>query len=486
MKSVVQNQRNTNQRSSNRYLALVFLSLAQFIVVLDSSIVNIALPSIGNDLLLHTDTLSWIIVAFVVPLGGLLLLGGRLADRFGHRRIFMVGAIGIMLGSAMAGLSTSIEMLLVARAIQGVSAAFLSPAALALVTMLFTEPKERAKALGIWGIVAGIGSGAGVLLGGVLISMFGWSSVFFINVPIALLIIVSIPILVTKDTKTKNMKTDVLGAVTVTAGLLAFITAFSAGEQVEMMTMLILILIGIVLLIAFVFIEKRAKGPLVPFSIFRNASVTKGNVAMLLLGGAAIGLFFGLSVYMQNVLEYDALTTGLAQLPLVVALIIGAGMVPVVMEQIGIERTLVFSLLLFSTGLIWLSFAPSNASFMVHLLGPTLVVGVGVGASLVASTTLAVDGVAQREKGLAGGLVNSSQQIGGALGITILIILSSTRTDSLISQGDNMADALTGGFSWVFIGGAVFAIIGALLVIIAQRKAHTPSARSSVANQESQ
>ncbi|GAB2541596.1 DHA2 family efflux MFS transporter permease subunit [Gracilibacillus alcaliphilus] len=391
-----------------------------------------------------------------------------------------------MLGSAMAGLSTSIEMLLVARAIQGVSAAFLSPAALALVTMLFTEPKERAKALGIWGIVAGIGSGAGVLLGGVLISMFGWSSVFFINVPIALLIIVSIPILVTKDTKTKNMKTDVLGAVTVTAGLLAFITAFSAGEQVEMMTMLILILIGIVLLIAFVFIEKRAKGPLVPFSIFRNASVTKGNVAMLLLGGAAIGLFFGLSVYMQNVLEYDALTTGLAQLPLVVALIIGAGMVPVVMEQIGIERTLVFSLLLFSTGLIWLSFAPSNASFMVHLLGPTLVVGVGVGASLVASTTLAVDGVAQREKGLAGGLVNSSQQIGGALGITILIILSSTRTDSLISQGDNMADALTGGFSWVFIGGAVFAIIGALLVIIAQRKAHTPSARSSVANQESQ
>lgn len=486
MKSVVQNQRNINQRSSNRYLALIFLSLAQFIVVLDSSIVNIALPSIGNDLLLHTDTLSWIIVAFVVPLGGMLLLGGRLADRFGHRRIFMVGTVGIMLGSAMSGLSTSIEMLLVSRAIQGVSAAFLSPAALALVTMLFTKPKERAKALGIWGIVAGIGSGAGVLLGGVLISMFGWSSVFFINVPIALLIIVSIPILITKDTKTKNMKTDVLGAVTVTAGLLAFITAFSAGDQVEMMTMLILILIGIVLLTAFVFIEKRAKDPLVPFSIFLNASVAKGNVAMLLLGGSAIGLFFGLSVYMQNVLEYDALTTGLAQLPLVTALIIGAGMIPVVVEQIGIERTLVFSLLLFAAGLIWLSFAPSNASFMVHLLGPTLVVGVGVGASLVASTTLAVDGIAQREKGLAGGLVNSSQQIGGALGITILIILSSIRTDSLISQGDSMTDALTGGFSWVFIGASVFAIIGALLVIITQRKAHTSSVRASVANQKSQ
>ena len=486
MKSEAQNQRNINQRSSNRYLALVFLSLAQFIVVLDSSIVNIALPSIGNDLLLHTDTLSWIIVAFVVPLGGMLLLGGRLADRFGHRRIFMVGAVGIMLGSAISGLSTSIEMLLVARAIQGVSAAFLSPAALALVTMLFTEPKERAKALGIWGIVAGIGSGAGVLLGGVLISMFGWSSVFFINVPIALLIIVFIPILIIKDTKTKNMKTDVLGGVTVTAGLLALITAFSAGDKVEMMTMLILILIGIVLLTAFVFIEKRAKDPLVPFSIFRNASVAKGNIAMLLLGGAAIGLFFGLSVYMQNVLEYDALTTGLAQLPLVIALIIGAGMVPVVMEQIGIERTLIFSLLLFAFGLIWQSFAPSNASFMVHLLGPTLVVGVGVGASLVASTTLAVDGVAQREKGLAGGLVNSSQQVGGALGITILIILSSIRTDSLVTQGDSMADALTGGFSWVFIGAAVFAIIGALLVIITQRKAHTSSRRASVANQELQ
>lgn len=479
MGNIHRNESHLHGRSKNRYLALVFLSLAQFLVVLDASIVNIALPSIGSDLLLNTDVLSWVIVAFVVPFGGLLLLGGRLADRFGHRNMFMVGAIGFLLGSGLAGSSTSIEILLIARAIQGASAAFLSPAALALVTLLFTEPKERAQALGIWGIVAGIGSGAGVLLGGILTTMFGWSSIFFINVPIGLVIVVLIPVLIDKDTKTKTMKTDVLGAATVTAGLVAFITALSAGDQIEMTTMLILFLLGIVLLVAFVIIEKRAKDPLVPFSIFRNASVVKGNVSMLWLGGAAIGLFFGISVYMQMVLEYDALATGLAQLPLVLALVMGAGLVPAVMNQIGIERTLVGSLLIFAAGLLWLSFAPSDASFLHHLLGPSLVIGVGVGASLVASTTLAVDGVSQSEKGLAGGLVNSSQQIGGALGIIILIILSSVRTDALTSQGHSMADALTGGFSWVFIGAAVFAVIGALFVIIVQRKGHTP-AHSSI------
>ncbi len=310
MKSVVQSPQNTNQRSSQRWLALVFLALAQFLVVLDSSIVNIALPSIGNDLLLNTDTLTWVITAYIVPMGGLLLLGGRLADRFGHRRIFMLGVIGFIVGSTAAGVSSSIEWLLFSRAIQGASAGFLAPSALALVTLLFTEPEERAKALGIWGVVAGLGSGVGVLLGGILTSLLGWAAIFFINVPLGILVIATIPKLITKDSPSKNKKTDVLGAVTVTAGLGALVTALSAANQVNVTTMLSLAVVGIALLISFIYIEKRTKEPLLPFSIFQNTSVTRGNLAMLLLGGATIGLFFGISVYMQSVLQYDALTTG--------------------------------------------------------------------------------------------------------------------------------------------------------------------------------
>lgn len=462
--------KETSQRSLHRWWALVILALAQFLIILNSSVVNIALPSIGDELLLSTDTLSWVLTAYVVPFGGLLLLGGRLADRFGHRRIFMVGVIGFILASAVAGLSNSIEWLLISRTIQGVSAAFLAPSALALVTLLFTESEERAKALGIWGIVAGLGSGVGVFLGGVLISLFGWSAVFFINVPVGILVIVAIPLLVTKDSKAQNMKTDVAGAVTVTAGLVAIVAALQIANQVDWVITFILILIGITLLITFIFIEKRTKAPLVPLSLFRNASVTKGNLAVLLLGGASIGLFYGLSVYMQSVLEYDAFTTGLAQLPLVVALIVGAGLVPAVMNRMGTEKTLVLSLVVFAVGLIWLSYAPSNASFIIHLLGPTIVLGAGAGGAQVSSIALAVSGVPKREEGLAGGLVNSSQQIGGAVGITILVILSAIRTDSLTSTGHSMEDALTGGFSWIFIGSAIFAIASALLIIFVQRK----------------
>lgn len=296
------------------------------------------------------------------------------------------------------------------------------------------------------------------------------AAIFFINVRLGILVIATIPKLITKDSPSKNKKTDVLGAVTVTAGLGALVTALSAANQVSVTTMLSLAVVGIALLISFIFIEKRTKEPLLPFSIFQNTSVTRGNLAMLLLDGATIGLFFGISVYMQSVLQYDALTTGLAQLPLVGALIVSAGMIPIAMNQFGIERSLVVSLLLFAVGLIWLSFAPSNASFTIHLLGPTIVIGLGLGGALVATTALAVTGVAKQEEGLASGLVNSSQQFGGAVGITILVLLSSIRTETLASSGHNSADALTCGLSWVFIGAAIFAIIGAVLVTFVQRK----------------
>ncbi len=479
MESIVQNKRNTNQRSLHRWWALIILALAQFLVFLDSSIVNIALPSLGKDLHLDTTTLSWVITANVVPFGGLLLLGGRLADRFGHRRIFMVGVIGFIIASASAGLAASTGWLLVSRAIQGTSAAFLAPAALALLTLLFTQPKERAKALGIWGTVAGLGSVAGVLLGGILTSLFGWSAVFFINVPVGVLVAVVIPILVTKDPETKNMKTDWAGAVTVTTGLMAIVSALSVAKQAGFPITLALAAIGIALLVSFVLIEKRSTDPLVPLSIFRKASVTSGNLAMLLIGGATVGLFFALSVYMQKVLQYDALTTGLAQLPLAGSLVIVAGIVPVAIHRLGTKWTLVLSLVVLAIGLIWLSLAPSNASFITDLLGSTILVGGGLGGAFVSSTELAVSGVTKSDEGLASGLVNTSQQIGGAVGIAILASIAAIRTDFLASAGGSPSQALTGGFSWVFIGAALFAIVGALLVIVIQRKDHQSPVKSN-------
>lgn len=471
------NNVNTIQRSTQKWWALVILALAQFLVVLDASIVNIALPSLGKDLHLNTDMLSWVITAYVVPFGSLLLLGGRLADRFGHRRIFMMGVFGFIITSVSAGLATSGVWLLISRAAQGASAAFLAPAALSLVTILFTSAQERAKALGVWGAVAGIGSAAGVLLGGVLTSAFGWSAVFYVNIPIGILVILTIPMLVTKDPGVVKIKTDLPGAITITAGLVAIVAALSEVQLSGWTNPIILILagIGVLLLIAFVLIEKKSSTPLVPFNIFRNASVTGGNLAMLLMGGAMVGMFYALSVYMQQVLHYSALTAGLTQLPLAGALVVVAGIVPAFISKIGTKWTLVSSLVMFAVGLMWLSYAPSNASFIIHLLAPSIVIGAGLGGAFVCSTEMAVHGVAKRHEGLASGLVNTSQQVGGALGLAILASVAATRTNSLMSAGKSMPQALTGGFSWLFIGGAVVALIGALLVIIVKRKDHESS-----------
>ncbi|MCD9023043.1 MFS transporter [Cohnella silvisoli] len=454
-----------------RWWALIALALAQFLVVLDASIVNIALPSLGEELHLDTNTLSWVITAYVLPFGGLLLLGGRLSDRYGHRRLFIAGVAGFAIASAAAGFASSGAWLLTARAVQGASAALLAPAALALLTRLFTNPQDRAKALGIWGAVAGVGSAAGVLLGGVLTSAFGWSSVFFVNVPIGLLVIVATPILIAKDKPGERASLDLPGAATVTAGIVMLVAALSETERVGWTSPLTLTLAGvsIVLLSAFVIIERRVTNPLMPLRVFRNKSVLGGNLAMFLIGGATTGLFFALSVYMQQVLHYDAMKAGLTQLPLAGALVAIAGAVPALVKSIGTRRTLAASLLLFAAGMIWLSLAPSDATFAVHLLGPSIAIGIGLGGAFVAGTELTVHGVDDSEAGMASGLVNTSQQIGGAIGLAVLATLSSTRARDLLGKGMPEPQALTGGFAWVFLGAAAFAVIGAIIVLTVVR-----------------
>lgn len=461
----------TTTRSTRRWLALSILALAQFLVVLDASIVNIALPVLGAQLGMNTAALAWVITAYVLAFGGLLLLGGRLADRYGHRRIFLIGTAGFVASSALAGLSFTSEMLLTARALQGASAALLAPAALALLTHLFPETGDRTKALGVWGGVAGIGSAAGVLLGGVLTAALGWQSVFFVNVPIGAIVLIAIPLLITPDIADARGKLDLPGAATITGALVAAVGALSAIEQVGFAHPLTIGLAAasVVLGVAFVLIERRTAEPLVPLAVFRNRNLTVGNIVMLLIGAAMVGLFFALSVYMQSVLGYDALTTGLTQLPLAGALVIVAGVVPTVIARVGAKATLIVSLVILAAGLVWLSFAPADAQFLVHILGPSIVIGVGMGGAFVTTTQLSVDGVEGGESGLAGGLVNTSQQIGGALGLAVLGTIAALRTDELLASGVAAPEATTSGFSWLFLGTAVVAVVAAIATGFARR-----------------
>ncbi|MCW4456860.1 MFS transporter [Microbacterium sp. MPKO10] len=470
----------SSTRSQKRWLALGFLALAQFLVVLDATIVNIALPVIGTTLQMDTVALAWVITAYVLPFGGLLLLGGRLADRYGHRRIFLLGSTGFVLASALAGLSFTSGMLISARVLQGASAALLAPAALALLTHLFTQPAERAKALGVWGGVAGIGSAAGVLLGGILTASLGWQSVFFVNVPIGLAVIIAIPLLVSPDPASPSQRLDTPGAVTATGALVSAVGALSAVEQIGFVHPLTiaLVVVAIGLAITFVLIERRAVAPLVPLSVFRNRSLSVGNIVMLLVGAAMVALFFALSVYMQAVLGYSALTAGLSQLPLAVGLIVTAGVAPGAITRIGAKPTLITSLLVLAAGLVWLAFAPSDAVFLTQILAPTVLIGLGIGGAFVTATQLAVDGVQGGEAGLAGGLVNTSQQIGGALGLAALSTLAATRTAALAEAGVAAPEALTAGFSWLFVGTAVLTLAGAL---VATAYRSTPSHLSSTA-----
>jgi EmrB/QacA subfamily drug resistance transporter len=459
-------------RSRRRWLALTILALAQFLVVLDASIVNIALPVLGTQLGLDTAALAWVITAYVLPFGGLLLLGGRLADRYGHRRLFLIGTVGFIAASAVAGLSATGEMLLAARAVQGASAALLAPAALALLTHLFPDPGGRTKALGVWGGVAGAGSAAGVLLGGILTAAFGWPAVFFVNVPIGLVVLGTIPLLITRDTASVRERLDLPGAATITAALVAAVGAFSALEQGGLSSPLPYALAAAAggLGVVFVAIERRSRVPLVPLGIFRNRRLTVGNVVMVLLGAAMVALFFALSVYLQAVLGYDALAAGLSQLPLAGALVIVAGAAPLVIARVGTIRVLVGSLLVLAGGLVWLAFAPAEAQFVPQILGPTIAIGIGLGGAFVTATQLSVDGVAGGESGLAGGLINTSQQVGGAIGLSVLSTVAALRTDAVAEAGATANQALASGFSWLFVGSAVLAVAAAATAAFGRRR----------------
>jgi EmrB/QacA subfamily drug resistance transporter len=449
-----------------KWLALALLAAAQFVVVLDASIVNVALPSIGRELQFSQDDLSWVVNAYTLTFGGFLLLGGRMADLLGRRRLFLVGLILFALASLGGGFATDSTQLIIARAVQGLGAALLSPAALSLVTVIFTEGAERNKAFGVWGAVAGSGGAVGVLLGGMLTQWAGWEWVLFVNVPIALVAAALAPRLLPESRNTGARHFDVAGAVSITAGLsllvYALIDATNAGWGSAQT--LGLIALALALIAGFVAIELKSRAPLMPFpGIFRIRTISGINLTALFIAMALFSMFFFVSLYMQQVLGFDALDAGLGYLPLAFGIIVSAGVASALTTRFGFKPILITGLLLTAAGLGWFSQVSPDGSYVSDVLFPSLLAAVGLGFAFVPMTIAAVSGVEGHEAGLASGLINTSQQIGGALGLAILATIANGRTADVAEAGNALPVALTEGFQRAFTVGAGFAILGALL-----------------------
>ena len=464
-----------------RWIALILLCVAQFVVVLDASIVNVALPTIGTALHFSQDSLSWVVNAYILTFGGFLLLGGRMADLLGRRRVFMGGLVLFALASLAGGLATNEGQLIAARAVQGLGAAILSPAALSIVTTTFRDGAERNKALGVWGAVAGSGGAAGVLLGGVLTSGLGWEWVLWVNVPIGLAAAAIAPRLLVESRADSATRTfDAGGALSVTAGLSVLVYALVDATRVGWgSTQTIgLLAVSTLLLAAFVAIERRSSAPLVPFSIFRSRTITGANAVGLLIGASLFSMFFFISLYMQQVLGYSPIHAGLSYLPLALTIVVSAGIASQLTTRIGYKPVLAVGMAFIGAGLVWFSQVSAQGSFLSDILGPSLLAAIGLGLAFVPNTIAAVSGVADRDAGLASGLINTSQQVGGALGLAVL----STVANSVTGNSHTPA-ALTNGFQSAFLAGAGIAALGlaATLLLIRGRdsRAHIELGQTS-------
>jgi len=471
-------------------IALLLLAMTQFMIVIDASIVNVALPSIGRALRFSQNDLSWVVNAYTLTFGGFLLLGGRLADLVGRRRMFMIGLGVFSVASLAGGFAQSEPWLIAARALQGFGAALVSPAALSIITTTFAQGAERNRALGVWGAVAGAGGAAGVLLGGVLTQGLSWRFVLFVNVPLAIFAVLNAPHRLPESRADENGRSfDIPGAVTVTAGLALLVYTFvdavqsgwSSGATLERLAG------ALALLVAFVVIEARQRQPLMPFSIFRLRTLRGANVVGLLIGMALFSMFFFVSLYLQQVLHFDALKAGLSYLPLSLAIILSAGAASQLVTRVGFKPVLITGLLFVAAGLLWFSRVKAGGSYVADVLGPSLLAGVGLGLSFVPVTIAAVTDTTGQEAGLASGLINTSQQVGGALGLAILASIANSRTLHLLhGVQHNPAVALSDGFGRAFTVGAGFALLAAVLagVLISSRDSaeHARAARQGEAS----
>ena len=466
-----------------RWIALVLLCAAQFMVVLDASIVNVALPSIQTDLEFSQANLQWVVNAYTLVFGGFLLLGGRMADLLGRRRLFILGLGLFSLASLLGGFAQNEGQLIAARALQGLGAAVISPAALSIVTTTFSEGAERNKALGIWGAIAGLGGAAGVLLGGMLTEWAGWEWVLFVNVPIGLAAAVLTPRFVAESRMERRGQTfDAIGAFTITAGLVILVYALVKAEDFgwDSGSTIGLLALSAALIVSFIAIEARSRSPLAPLSFFRNRTPTSANVLSVLIAASLFSMFFFISLYLQRVLGYSALEAGLAYLPLALTIVVSAGVASQAVERIGVKPALTFGMAMIAVGLLWFSRVDAGGGYVSDVLGPSIVAAIGLGFSFVPVTIAAVAGVRDDQAGLASGLVNTSQQVGGALGLAVLATIANSTTNGL-PGGPRNPEALVQGFQDAFFVGALFAVAGVVLSLALLRHRELRRAQAELA-----
>jgi EmrB/QacA subfamily drug resistance transporter len=456
-----------NMSSRARWLALLVLCLGDLMIVLDVTIVGVALPSIREDLGFSEESLAWVVNAYLITFGGFLLLGGRLGDLFGHRRLFLLGITLFTLASAACGFATSQEMLVGARAVQGIGGAVVSAVALSLMMTLFTEPAERAKAMGVFGFVASGGGSIGVLLGGVLTDVLDWHWIFLVNVPVGIAVVVlSVMLIPAERIAMASHRLDLAGAVTVTAALMLAVYAIVNGNEVGWVTGRTLGLLAAAgaLLVGFLVIESRVESPLVPLRLFRLRNIAVSNVVGVLWAGSMFAWFFLSALYLQLVLGYSPLEVGIAFLPgNIIMGILSIGISAKLVLRFGIRLPLATGLGLAALGLLLFARAPVDGNFLVDVLPAMILLGLGAGMAFNPVLLAAMSDVEPTEAGLASGVVNTSFMMGGALGLAVLASLAAARTDTLLASGESQAAALTGGYHVAFFVGALFAIAAATI-----------------------
>jgi EmrB/QacA subfamily drug resistance transporter len=454
-----------------KWFALALLCAVQFMVVLDIAIVNVALPSIQIDLGFSQQNLQWVISAYALVFGGFLLLGGRTADLVGRRRVFVGGTVLFSVGSLLCGLAWSEGSLIGARALQGLGAAAITPAALAILVTTFAEGRERNVALGAWGAVGGFGAAAGVLFGGILTDLLSWEWIFFVNVPVGLVALALTPVLLAESLDRHGQGFDALGAVLVTAGLSVLVLGVTQGRDWGWDSgATIGVFAGSALLLAsFVLWESRVRDPLMPFSIFRLQTLTAANVAGFVLGTALFAMFLMLTLYMQQVLAYSPLETGVGYLAVAGTAVVWANVAAQAVNRVGVKSALVFGMSLLTVGLVYFTQVSVGGSYWTDLFPGFLIIGLGIPFAFVPISIAAFAGTRQDEAGLASGLMNTSQQIGGAVGIAILSTIAVSTTNDELATGTLPPLALTDGFRAAFWAGAAIALVGVLVSLLLVR-----------------
>ncbi len=465
-----------------RNVILLLLATTMFLVVLDSAIVNVALPAIKSALHFDSSALQWVLTAYILTFGGFLMLGGRIADLYGRRKVLVWGVGGFTLFSLLLGLSTSDVMMVALRAFQGLAAAFMAPTALSILLTTFEEGPERNRALSIWSMVASGGAAAGVFLGGLLTQYLGWRWCFFVNVPLGLLAIAGILKYVPahiQESRDKHL--DLPGAVLITGGLMSLVYALTQASESGWGSIATLVSFGvsIVLIGSFIWNETKAKHPLVPLSIFRIRNVSGGNLMMLPVSAGALGMFFFLSVYVQNVLKFPPLLSGLAFLPL--PLIIGfiSMKAPKLLGKFGFKPLIVVGTSLIAAGTFALSFLGVDSSYWFQILPAFIVLATGFGLSFLSVTIASTAGVPGNEAGLASGLINTSQQIGGALGLAVLAVIASSVSLQDTAAGHTALAATVHGYQLAFLAASGLMVIALLIGIFVIRTPKQPEQKQT-------